>query len=122
MRSSPLTRSAFNPKPEPGDVSAVEEPTRSTVLILGPEAFKAGIELEDANRSTIFDDETLAAFDASEYVTAVFGNAKRILKEMEPDGSFYVDDGSDETPITDPEPVAEAEAPAVAPDSAAALA
>ena len=99
MRKNPATAPAFKPK---ADQKPQAQPVAQLqMLTLHEDDFVAGIDLEEANRSTIFDDEMLAKFDAAVNVVAVFGKAKRVLKEP-----GYVDDGTDDCPITDPVPVA----------------
>ena len=103
MRANPVTAPAFSteaPKSPPETAGNGWQPSKQ-ILTLHEQDFQAGIDIEDANRSTIFDDATLQAFDAAENVVAVFGKAKRVLKEP-----GYVDDGTDDCPITDTVPVA----------------
>jgi hypothetical protein len=103
MKSSPLTSAAFK-APVMSAFDGVDRNPAAAVLTLREEHFQAGIDLEDANRSTIFDDDILARFDAAANVIVVFGDRKRLLKEP-----GYVDDGSDDTPITDPQPITTAQ-------------
>ena len=98
MRKSPLTASAFDIIDVPDDEPSSESSPANTMLTLREVHFVAGIEIEEANRSTIFDDATLEAFDAAENVIAIFGKAKRIIKEP-----GYVDDGGSDTPLSDVE-------------------
>lgn len=98
MRTGSLTKDAFNQ-----DGSLKEEAPKApaeapAVLILKEEHFRSGTSLEDANRSTIFDDDMLSQFDAAERVVVLYGAQKRLLKEP-----GYVDDGGSETPVTEPQ-------------------
>lgn len=97
MRKSPLTASAFDIIDVPDEEASEHEPA-NTMLTLREVHFVAGTEIEDANRSTIFDDQTLEAFDAAENVIVIFGKAKRIIKEP-----GYLDDGGSDTPLSEVE-------------------
>lgn len=101
LRFSPLTRDGFKSVPLPLERAhqAAEKPA---FLTLKEEDFRAGIELDDANRSTIFDDATVAKFDAAENVVAIFAGMRRVLKDKA-DG--YVDTGAENDEITEAEPV-----------------
>lgn len=96
LRNSPLTAGAFEKDGSLKEEAAVDGPK---VLYLRESDFQAGIEIKDANRSTLFDDEKVKAFDAAENVCAVFGDKKRSIKEP-----GYVDDGDEKTPLSEVEP------------------
>lgn len=94
MRSSPLTDRAFKPK---GGVQAAAQ-DNGKILQLGPEHFQSGIDLDEANLSTLLDGHKEAFWNA-EIVTVVFGGLKRIVKEP-----GYIDDGKPETDFTEAMP------------------
>lgn len=114
LQSSPLTRDGFDKDGNvkaPGAAPAPADTDSTAMLTLNESHFVAGTELEDANLKSLLGGHHEAFHNATN-VIAVFGHARRILKERDadaPDG-FYIDDGSDHTPVTDPEFVAPAAA------------
>lgn len=95
MRGLPLTRDGFG---DQAPAPAAQEDA-SKVLMLNEGHFAAGTILEDANTSTLLP-EHLPAVERAIYVSAVFGPAKRLIKEP-----GYLDDGSENTEVTEPEVV-----------------
>lgn len=100
MKASPLTAGAFQPKAADVAPKASED---GKILILKEEHFAGGTALEDANLKTLMPDH-MDAWQAADRVVAVFGGAKRILREPEGDG-WYEDTGEDDVPVSEPEVV-----------------
>jgi hypothetical protein len=108
MQNSPLTAGAFDAGgklKEKNDQPPVTAPVGDKgILVLSEEHFVAGTILDDANLKTLIE-EHHAAFHASDRVVALFGTSRRILREPNDDGTFYTDDGEQDTEVTQPEPV-----------------
>ena len=132
MRGADLTREAFAkgpgvagenglagvPAQAPVQVntkSSDPDPGDQKILVLKEADFATGSELDDANLRTLVP-ERREAFDAADRVVAVFGAAKRVIKEPDEncEGGYYIDDGV-EAPVSDPVP---ADAPLPAPTAA----
>lgn len=96
MRGLPLTREGFGDQDPPKTPVAASE-DKGKILVLHEGHFVAGTGLEDANTSTLLP-EHLEAVERATYVSAVFGPAKRLIKEP-----GYLDDGSENTEVTEPE-------------------
>lgn len=99
MKSSPLTAAAFDP------AKAAKPAESDTGMVQFSEAhFQAGTDLEDANLKSLLPGHH-EAFHNAVTVVAIFGQARRILKEP-----GYTDTGEADVEITEPEPVSGAEA------------
>lgn len=109
MQGSPLTAGAFNADGSLKTAAELKPAVQDDgKFVTFTEAhFQAGTDLDDANLKTLLRGHK-EAFHNAENVVAIFGDKKRVLKELDPTapGGFYIDDGSDEAEITAPEPVA----------------
>lgn len=109
MQGSVLTAGAFNPdgsiKSTPGPDMAHE--AASTMVTFTEAHFQAGTDLESANLRTLLPGHH-ESFHNAESVVAVFGSKKRILREPDATipGGYYVDDGSEDSPVSEAEPAA----------------
>lgn len=99
MRSSPLTRSAFDLDMAEQPAAAAPEDDKKKVFVLHEGHFAAGTTLEDANLKTLLP-EHRERFEANNLVIAVFAGKKRILKEP-----GYEDNGEEDCEVTEPEPL-----------------
>lgn len=108
MQHTPLTAGAFDTN---GSLKSANDPAPAAapvgdkgILVLNEGHFEEGTLLEDANMITLLQQHHEAVL-TSERVVALFGTKRRILKEPNDDGTTYLDDGLQETAVTDPEPV-----------------